>query len=189
MTAADRATRRLDRADIAARLHAAGWPKRQIARFLHVSDSTVRSDLRTAAAPLRPSGLQRPWVGDWRPEAVRLRASGHPDHRNSQLMPIWMISKRLGVSEPDIRRHFARLRKRESRADRAAWLRTAGQSLRQIAVVLGVSEATVRRDLADRPVRHLPARKPRIIPASASETAHPDDAPPATVVPLRRIAR
>jgi predicted ArsR family transcriptional regulator len=104
-------------------------------------------------------------------------------------MPVWMIGDRLGISEPDIRRHFARLRNRESRADRAAWLRTAGQSLRQIATALGVSEATVRRDLAARPVRHLPARKSRIVPASAPEIAHQNDAPPAAVVPLRRIAR
>jgi lambda repressor-like predicted transcriptional regulator len=189
VTAADRAARRVDRVDVAAQLHAAGWPMRQIARFLHVSDSTIRSDLRAAAAPLRPSSLPRPWVGDWRPEAVRLRESGHPDHRNSQLMPLWMISDRLGVSERDVRRHLARLRNRESRADRAVWLRTAGQSLRQIATTLGVSEATVRRDLAARPVRHLPARKARIVPASAPAIAHPDDAPQATVVPLRRIAR
>jgi len=182
--------RRRDRADTAARLHAAGWSARQIARHLRVSDSTVRADLATAPAPLRPSALQRPWEGDWRPGAVRLRASGHPDHRNSQPMPYWMIAERLSVPERDVRRHFARLRARESRADRAAWLRTAGRSFRQIAARLGVSEATVRRDLAARPVRHLPARKTRVVPASGAGIAHPDDAPPVNVVPLqRRIAQ
>ena len=149
MTAAERAALRLARADTAAQLHAAGWSKRQIARFLHVSDSTIRSDLHTAAAPLHPSHRPRPWVGDWRPEAVRLRASGHPDHRSSQAMPVWMISERLGVSERDVRRYFARLRKREARADRAVWLRTGGQSLRQIATALGVSVATVQRARAE----------------------------------------
>ena len=180
---------RHDRAVQAARLRAAGWSLRQIARKLGVADSTVRADLRAAAAPLRPSPSPRPWSGDWRPEADRLRAAGHPDHQRSQLTPFWMIAERLAVDEGDVRRHFARLRKRESRADRAAWLRTAGQSLRQIATTLGVSEATVRRDLSARPVRHLPARKNRIVPASAAEIAHPNDAPPATVLPLRRIAR
>jgi transposase len=167
MTAADRSGRRRERADAAASLRAAGWSLRQIARHLHVS------------------ALRRPWEDDWRPEAQRLRAAGHPDHRNSQLMPFWMIAERLSVSEREVRRHFARLRARESRAKRAAWLRTAGHSLRQIAASLGVSEATIRRDLAARPVRHLPARKTRIVPASAAGITHPDDAP-GNVVPLRR---
>jgi predicted transcriptional regulator len=179
------AAQRHERAESAARLRAAGWSLRQIARHLGVSDSTVRADLRTAPVPLQPSVLRRPWEGDWRPEARRLRARGHPDHRNSQLMPFWMIAEKLGVAERDVRRYFARSRSRESRADRAVWLRIAGQSLREIAASLGVSEATVRRDLADRPVRHLPARKTRIVPATATGIAHPDDAA-STVIPLRR---
>ena len=199
---------RVGRAERAARLRSTGWSLRQIARKLGVADSTVRADLRAAAAPfaangtrrvlplpvaaaapLRPPPPPRPWSGDWRPEATRLRAAGHPDHQRSQLMPFWMIAERLAVDEGDVRRHFARLRKRESRADRAVWLRTAGQSLRQIATALGVSVATVQRDLADRPVSHLPARKVRIVPGSAPAIAHPDDTPPDNVVPLRRIAR
>jgi hypothetical protein len=53
-------------------------------------------------------------------------------------------------------------------------------------VRLGVSEATVRRDLAaDAHVRHPAARKPGIRPGTSPETAHPDDAP--NVIPLRRM--
>jgi lambda repressor-like predicted transcriptional regulator len=179
------AAQRHERAESAARLRAAGWSLRQIARHLRVADSTVRADLRDAPAPLRPYPLAPPFAGDWRAKAEQFRAAGHPDHRRSQPMPFWMIAERLSVPERDVRRHFARLRSRESRADRALWLRTAGQSLREIAASLGVSEATVRRDLADRPVRHLPARKTRIVPAAATGIAHPDDAAPA-VIPLRR---
>lgn len=189
MTASPSAGRCRERADRAARLRASGWSLRQIARHLGVADSTVRADLRTAPVPIRPSPDPRPWSGDWRPEAMRLRACGHPDHQGSQPMPFRMIAERLAVDERDVRRHFARLRKRDARAAEAAALRASGLSLRAIAPRLGVSEPTVRRDLAARPpVRHPAARFPRIRPGTASGTAHPDDAPSA-VIPLRRNYR
>jgi DNA-directed RNA polymerase specialized sigma24 family protein len=169
------AAQRRDRADRAAELHAAGWSARQIARKLGVSDSTVRADLRTAPAPLRPYPLPRPFDGDWRPEALRLRAAGHPDHRRSQLMPCWMVAERLGIAERDVRRFFTRLRKLETRAANAAQLRAGGMSLRQIAAAVGVSEPTVRRDLTR--VRHLPARKRSRDLAQSSGIAHLHDAP------------
>jgi transposase len=181
------ADRRRDRADSAARLHAAGWSFRQIARRLGVSDSTVRADLRTAPVPLRPSPVPRPWTGDWRPEAVRLRAAGHPDHRRSQPMPFHMIAGRLAVDEREVRRYFNRLRRRDTRAANAASLRSGGLSLRAIAACLGVSEATVRRDLAATPLRHQAARKPDVRPGSSTGIAHPHDAP-GKVIPFRRIS-
>jgi DNA-binding CsgD family transcriptional regulator len=179
--------RRRDRADSAARLRAAGWSFRQIARRLGVSDSTVRMDLRTAPAPLRPSPLPRPFGRDWRPEAERLRAAGHPDHRRSQAMPFWMIAERLAIAERDVRRYFAQLRRRDTRAANAASLRSGGLSLRAIAACLGVSEATIRRDLTASPVRHQAERKPDIRPGSATGIARPDDAP-GKVIPFRRIS-
>lgn len=182
------AAERLERAEKAAEYRAAGWSPRQIARRLGVAESTVRADLRGAPAPLHPYPLPAPFTGDWRAKAEQLRAAGHPDHANSQLRPFWMIAQDLVINERDVRRHFARLRARESRADRAVWLKISGKSLREIAASLGVSEATVRRDLAARPVRHLPARKNRILPATATGIAHPDDAP-ADVIPLRNNPR
>lgn len=179
--------RRRDRADSAARLRAAGWSFRQIARRLGVSDSTVRADLAIAPVPLRPSALPRPWTGDWRPEAVRLRAAGHPDHRGSQPMPFWLIASRLAVDERDVRRYFSQLRQRDERAAKAAALRSGGLSLRAIADRLGVSEPTVRRDLTATPLRHPAARKPDVRPGNDSGIAHPHDAP-GNVIPLRRIS-
>jgi DNA-binding CsgD family transcriptional regulator len=176
---------RRDRAESAARLRAAGWSLRQIARHLRVADSTVRADLRTAPVPLQPSVLRRPWEGDWRAEARRLRDRGHPDHRNSQAMPFWMITQELGIAERDVRRYFARIRKQEIRAANAAQLRAGGMSLRQIAAALGVSEPTVRRDLTR--VRHLPARKRSRDLAQSSGVAHLHDAP-GQVLPFRKIS-
>jgi lambda repressor-like predicted transcriptional regulator len=180
---------RRDRADRAARLRAAGWSLRQIARSVGVADSTVRADLRAAPVPLRPSPVPRPWSGTvWWPEAVRLRASGHPDHQGSQAMPFHMIAERLAVAEEDVRRHFARLGKRDKRGRQSAALRACGLSLRAVADCLGVSEATVRRDLAaEPPVRHPAARFPDISPGSDTGIAHPEDA--LNVIPLRRISR
>lgn len=160
-----------------------------IARRLEVSEGTIRTDLRNAPAPLRPSPVPRPWAGDWRPEAERLRASGHPDHRTSAPMPHWMIAERLSVSEQDIRRHFARRRRRDARAAEAGRLRGDGLSNRAIARALGVTEATIRRDLASTPVRHPGAQKLSSIPSSAPISARANDAPRTNVLPLRRIAR
>ena len=189
MTASPSAVRRRERADRAARLRAAGWSLRQIARSLGVADSTVRADLRAAPVPLRPAATPRPWQGTaWWPEAVRLRAEGHPDHQGSQPMPFRMIAERLAVDEQDVRRHFARLAKRDKRARQAAVLRACGLSLRAAAACLGVSEATVRRDLAaEPPVRHPAARFPGISPGNDTGIAHPEDAH--SVIPLRRISR
>jgi DNA-binding CsgD family transcriptional regulator len=181
------------RAERAAQYRAAGWSLRQIARRIGVSEATVRADLRDAPAPLRSWPLPPPFTGDWRPEAERLRASGHPDHRGSQLMPYHLIASNLSVDEQDVRAHFTRLRKRDQRARNAADLSAGGWSLRQIAAALGVSEATIRRDLRRARVRQLGARRPSDLPTSAPDTiasfTHPDDAPSAAVVPLRRIAR
>jgi DNA-binding CsgD family transcriptional regulator len=184
---------RRSRAERAARYRAAGWSLRQIARRIGVSEWTVRADLRDAPAPLRSSPLPPPFAGDWRAAAERLRAAGHPDHRNSQLMPYHLIASSLSVDERDIRAHFTRLRKRDQRAGNAAALSAGGWSLRQVAAALGASEATVRRDLRRAPVRQLGARQPPEILTSApgpiAGSTHPDDAPSAAVVPLRRIAR
>jgi lambda repressor-like predicted transcriptional regulator len=188
VTASPSAVRRRERADRAARLRAAGWSLRQIARSLGVADSTIRADLRAAPVPLRRSPVPRPWSGDWRPEAVRLRVAGHPDHQGSQPMPFRMIAERLAVAEEDVRRHFARLAKRDKRARQAATLRACGLSLRAVAGRLGISEATVRRDLAaEPPVRHPAARFPDISPGNNTGIAHPEDAH--SVIQLRRISR
>jgi transposase len=177
---------RRDRAAAAAELRAADWSLRQIARHLRVAESTVRADLRAAAAPLRPSALRRPWQGNWRPEALRLRAKGHPDHQGSQPRPYWMIAKDLAVDERDIRRYFARLGKRDARAAEAAVLHASGLSGREIARRLGVSEATIRRDLTGpRGVRHPRARKTPPTPLPTARTADLRDAP-GIVIPLRR---
>jgi DNA-binding CsgD family transcriptional regulator len=181
------ADRRRYHADTAARLRAAGWSLRQIARYLGVSPSTVRADLSTAPVPLQPDPRPRPFDRDWRPDAERLRAAGHPDHRNSQPMPFYMIASRLAVDERDVRRYFARLRRLDTRAANAASLRAGGLSLRAIAACLGVSEATVRRDLAATPVRHPAARKKDVRPGSGAGTAHPHDAG-GNVIPLRRTS-
>jgi predicted DNA-binding transcriptional regulator YafY len=102
-------------------------------------------------------------------------------------MPFYMIAERLSVAERDVRRYFAQLRRRDTRVDNAAALRSGGLSLRAIAACLGVSEATVRRDLAANPVRHPPARKSDIRPGSPTGIARPDDAP-GKVIPFRRIS-
>lgn len=179
---------RAERAERAARYRAAGWSLRQTARKLGVSEATVRADLRSAPRPLHSWPLPPPFAGDWRAEAERLRVSGHPDHRNSQLMPYHLIASNLSVDEQDVRAHFTRLRKRDQRARNAAALSAGGWSLRQIACALGVSEATVRRDLKRAQVRHLAARQPLETPTSPSRPvagpAHPDDAH-GNVVPLR----
>jgi hypothetical protein len=184
---------RRDRAQRAARYRAAGWSLRQIARRIKVSEATVRADLRAAPPPLHPWPQPAPFSGDWRAEAERLRASGHPDHKNSQAMPHWMIADRLAVDEADVRAHFARLRRRDQRASNVASLSAGGLSLRQVAAALGISEATVRRDLRTARVRQLGARRRSEIPTSAPGAiagfTHPDDAAAAAVIPLRRIAR
>ena len=93
-------------------------------------------------------------------------------------MPSWMIARNLAVDERDVRRLFARLRKRDARAASAAALRADGLSLRAVAGRLGVSEATVRRDLAaDAPVRHPAARKPGIRPGTSPKSRTPTTHP------------
>jgi hypothetical protein len=189
------AEHRRDRAERAARYRAAGWSLRQIAHRTGVSEATVRADLRDAPAPLRPSPVAPPFTGDWRAKAEQLRAAGHPDHAGSQLMPYHLIASNLSIDERDVRAHFTRLRKRDQRAANAAALTAGGLSLRQVATALGVSEATVRRDLRHAPVvRQLGARQPPENPTSAphpiTDSTHPDDAPEAAIIPLlRRIAR
>src|SRR5271165_3654559 len=124
---------RLDRAVTAARLHREGWSVRQIARRLEVSDSTVRADLRDSTPGSTPPAARLQRHRGWETAAEMLRASGHPEHQQSQLMPYWMIAERLGIREEAIRRYFTRQRSRTARADEAARLRSAGLPLRQIA--------------------------------------------------------
>jgi hypothetical protein len=102
-------------------------------------------------------------------------------------MPFHMIAERLAIDERDVRRYFTQLRRRDTRAANAASLRSGGLSLRAIAACLGVSEATVRRDLAATPVRHQAARKKDIRPGSSAGIAHPHDAA-GNVIPLRRTS-
>jgi hypothetical protein len=102
-------------------------------------------------------------------------------------MPFHLIASNLAVDEGDLRRHFARLRKRDTRAANAAALRAGGLSLRAVAACLGVDEATIRRDLAaGTPVRHPAGWKPDIRPGSSAEIVHPSAA--SNVIPLRRTA-